>query len=502
MKGIPKIQWLEVIAALLLYATVLIYQGYQYGDGDQSQILPCLYAQDHPGAYAGDHYVQAYLHGKINERSIFHLLFRYLGYNQPWITWIWHLLLGTALFWAWLKIAALGISNKVYQYLAVAGIFILGYHTSVGSNELYYNMVIPSLAAKAAATWGLYYWLKEKYTRWIVFVTIAGFLQPLVGIQVFLLTFLSSFIQFGIDKKWKEIPWKNVLVYSLFTLPWLYLLASNNGGSTDPKGFMDIMEFRLSHHFFPSYFGWLNILAFGIFAIVTMRFYKKRLKWFMIAIVLGCILYTVGVESYRLPYALYTQWWKTTIWLEAFVFIAIAVSLEKSYPNPRFFTKYIMAVPVTLFLLIGVYRLSGWFGSSPEYMMPWATAKNDEVDISEQAASLTPEDAVFIVPIDFTAFRWYSKRSLYVDYKALFHQEEFLKEWSTRIENIYAYGLKEKQGGFDIHVFSKTLLEEPSLISTDYWKKLGITHILSTSPDIKTLKLVYSNKTYSIYSLY
>ena len=97
MKGIPKIQWLEVIAALLLYATVLIYQGYQYGDGDQSQILPCLYAQDHPSAYAGDHYVQAYLHGKINERSIFHLLFRYLGYNQPWITWIWHLLLGTVL---------------------------------------------------------------------------------------------------------------------------------------------------------------------------------------------------------------------------------------------------------------------------------------------------------------------------------------------------------------------------------------------------------------------
>ena len=52
MKGIPKIQWLEVIAALLLYATVLIYQGYQYGDGDQSQILPCLYAQDHPSATA------------------------------------------------------------------------------------------------------------------------------------------------------------------------------------------------------------------------------------------------------------------------------------------------------------------------------------------------------------------------------------------------------------------------------------------------------------------
>jgi hypothetical protein len=222
----------------------------------------------------------------------------------------------------------------------------------------------------------------------------------------------------------------------------------------------------------------------------------------MITIVLGCIVYTIGVESYRLPVALYTQWWKTTIWLEAFFFIALAVSLEKYSPSPKIFTRYTMLVPVAILILVCIYRLSGWFGEKPEYMLPWSTVKNDAVDISEKAAALTPEDAVFIVPIDFSAFRWYSKRSLYVDYKALFHQEDFLREWSRRIENIYAYGLKEKQGGFDIHVFSKTLLEEPSLISTDYWKKLGITHILSTSPNIKTLKLLYSNNTYSIYSLY
>jgi hypothetical protein len=45
-----------------------------------------------------------------------------------------------------------------------------------------------------------------------------------------------------------------------------------------------------------------------------------------------------------------------------------------------------------------------------------------------------------------------------VDYKALFHQEQFLFDWYKRIENIYAYGLKEKKGGFDIHVFSTTAL--------------------------------------------
>ena len=497
-----KIPWQEVGIALLLYATVLVYQGYQYGQGDQSQILPCLYAQDHPGAYAADHYVSTYLLGKVNERSVFHFIFRYLGYNQPWLVWIWHVILGTSLMLAWIRIAGLGIRLKAYQYLAAASIFIIGYHTSTGSNELYYNMVIPSLAAKALGSWAIYYWLKEKYLWWISLVTIAGFLQPLVGLQLFMLTLLAMAFHLLLEKKIKELPWKLILPYLILTLPWLYFLAKYNGGSTSPDLFMDIMEFRLSHHFFPSYFGWFHLIVFGLFAIITIRFYTRRLKWFMLAIVIGCIAYTIGVENYRSPLALYTQWWKTTIWLEAFLFIAVMVNIEKFAPSPKLIAKYSIVVPILLLLLISTYRLSGWFGEKPEYMFPWSSVKSDAVDVSEQAATLTPENSVFIIPIDFTAFRWYSKRSLYVDYKALFHQEQFLFDWYKRIENIYAYGLKEKKGGFDIHVFSTALLEEPTLISTDYWRSLGITHIISTSADIKTLKLVYSNPTYTIYSLY
>jgi hypothetical protein len=239
----------------------------------------------------------------------------------------------------------------------------------------------------------------------------------------------------------------------------------------------------------------------SLLGIIGVWFYKQRLRWFVVAILLGCVLYTIGVEKYRSPLVLYSQWWKTTIWLEALGCVAIAVGHEKGVPYLRFFTKHFWAAPVVILLLIGTYRLSGWFGQSPAYMFPWSKTKSDAVDVSEHAAALTAENSVFIVPIDFTAFRWYAKRSLYVDYKALFHQEQFLNEWYRRIENIYAYGLKEKKGGFDINVFSKSLLEEPSLISTDYWRGLGITHIVSSSTSIPSLKKIYSNKSYAIYSL-
>jgi hypothetical protein len=501
MKRLLRINYTTLFMAVMMYATVLIYQGYQYGDGDQSQILPCLYAQDHPGSYTTDHYVSSYLDARVNERTIFHFLFRFLGYQHPWIVWLWHALLSITLILAWLKIADLGLRSKVYQYLAVIFILILGHHTSVGSNELYYNMVIPSLAAKALGSWALYYWLRADYNPWLMLLLGASFLQPLVGFQLFLLTFLALSFEQLLQKKVKELPWKQILIYLVITIPWIILLGIKNGGIDHPGLFMDIMEFRLSHHFFPSYFGWQHLAIFCMLGIIGVWFYKQRLRWFVIIILLGCIIYTIAVEKYHAPLALYSQWWKTTIWLEALGCVALAVGHEKGIPNLRFFSKYVWTAPVVILLLIGTYRFSGWFGQGPEYMFPWTKTKSDEVDISEHAAALTPDDAVFIIPIDFTAFRWYSKRNLYVDYKALFHQEQFLNEWYKRIENIYAYGLKEKKGEFDIHVFSKALLEEPTLISTDYWTKLGITHIVSTSPGITSLKKLYSNDTYSIYSL-
>jgi hypothetical protein len=73
---------INLLAAFLLYATVLVYQGYQYGQGDQSQILPCLWAQDHPGAYAHDHYVLHYL-SSGKRATIFHFLLRRLDMISP-----------------------------------------------------------------------------------------------------------------------------------------------------------------------------------------------------------------------------------------------------------------------------------------------------------------------------------------------------------------------------------------------------------------------------------
>jgi hypothetical protein len=496
-----KIPWSQILMAIFLYATVLVYQGYIYGAGDQSQILPCLYAMDYPGFFTSDHYVTSYLAGSINERAVFHFIFRYLGYDSPTMMLIWHALFSITLIWAWIRIAEWGIKTKIFQYLAVASILIIGVHTSVGDNELYYNSLVPSLVAKAIASWALYFWLEGKYRYWIIGLVIATFIQPLVGLQLFLLTATALLLSRFIEKAPRIIPWLWMLGYVIVILPWFYLLAKNNGGHTNPDLFMEIMDFRLAHHFYPFSFGLLDKFVFGVLAIIVLSFYKHRLRYFMILIIVGCMVYIIGVEFMNEPLILYSQWFKTTIWLEAFALIAIFVGLEKLLKKLERFSKYWIVIPVLGLLLISTYRLSGWFGTPPSYMVTGIQEKSAEVDISLQAKEVTDVDAVFIVPVEFTAFRWYAKRNLYIDYKALFHQEDFLNSWYDRIGNIYAYSIEEQHSGFDIHDFSRELLSEPSQVSLEYWKSLGITHIVSSNPAIEGLEVIAGNEGYYVYGL-
>jgi hypothetical protein len=236
-----KFDWrhksIDVIGGVFIYAIALLYQGYQYGQGDQTQILPCLYAQDHAGAYPGDQYVQYYLHSGFNERTIFHFLLRFLGYDIPLIIWIWHLVLSVILILAWVKIASFFIKSKGFQWLTIGMILIVGFHTSTGSNEIYYNSLIPSLAAKAIASWAIVYWLTARFTGWGLLLLAATLIQPLVGLQLFLLTSVAHFLDLVVHKKVKLFPWRPSLMYAGVAIPLVYLLLRHNGSGGDQKAF-------------------------------------------------------------------------------------------------------------------------------------------------------------------------------------------------------------------------------------------------------------------------
>ena len=490
---------LHLLAAIVLYMTVLIYQGYQYGQSDQTQILPAIYAEEHPEYYVNDHYVQTYQDSRINERSIFHFLFKHTGYDHPWLVFLWHAIAGILLILAWILIASIFIKNQLLQWLSIGMILVIGYHTSVGSNEIYYNQFVPSLPAKALASWALYCWLTNRFQWWVLLLIIATYLQPLVGLQLFLVTSIALLFDHYRKNLLPAFPWKYVVVYLITVIPWIILLAINNGGHQDPDSFMEIIKFRLSHHFFASSFGFAHLFLWIILAIVALVYYKDRMRWSMIIILIGCVVYVIGVEVLDSPVILYTQWWKTTIWLEAFAFIAAMAWVEKKFDKPALFNNYKWHLVFAFFALIALYRLTGVIGNKPLYMHPLSNSVSPEVDISLRAGAVTPLDAVFIVPPELSAFRWYSKRSLYVDYKAMIHNENFLNEWYKRLGKIYY--INPKSNRYTFIRDANNILKNPTQEKMESWEKAGITHFISTSPDIGFLKPVTGNEFYFIYQL-
>ncbi len=492
---------LHIFAAILLYATVIIYQGYQYGQSDQTQILPVLYEQDHPGTYPKDHYVHTYLDSNVNERTIFHAILRYIGYASPVMVLIWHAIASIALLLAWIRIAGLYIRNKALLWICIGLILTIGFHAATGSNEIYYNQFVPSLPAKAFASWAIYYWLKQKYWYWSAMLIPAVLIQPLVGLQVFIVTIAALGIDWLQKKETKQLPILPISLYVLITLPWIILLAMNNGGQTDPGKFMDIIHFRLWHHFFGFTFSTFDLILTFLFAITCLSFYKGKLRWMFATILFGIAVYEIGVEFIRSPLILYTQWWKTTIWIEAFAFIAVFSFVDQKLELENKFTRWGLAFPILLLLAVSIYRLSGIFGAMPDYAAPLSNSPNDGVEISQKSKELTPDTALFIIPYDLTSFRWYSRRSNFIDWKAMLHNETFLYDWYDRVSEIYAFDMKAQEEGQTIRSNAAAMLSDPDAEQIAKWKSLGITHMIGYPGKGSGMEPLAQNATYALFRL-
>lgn len=492
---------LNVIAAIVLYATVLIYQGYQYGQSDQSQILPVLYAQDHPGIFAKDHYVTNYLQSPVNERSVFHFILRFTGYASPFIVWCWHALSSLALILGLMRIASMYLKNTVFQWISIVFILIAGFHTSAGGNELYYNQLVPSLPAKAMCAWAIYYWLKEKYWSWSVLLIIACLVQPLVGLQVFMVSTAGMVMQNIFSKNKIQFPAKQAALYVLLALPWIALLAINNGGHQNSGLFFEIIKLRLPHHFFASTWGAIHLLLAFIFSVIAIVSFKGKMRWMLVSIFTGYILYETGVEIFHSTLVLNTQWWKTSIWSEAFAVIGglsfVETSLRNRYSSERFALVSIIGV----LILVSAYRFSGIHGNPPEYMLPFAQSLSPETEISQKAKALTDESTVFIIPPDLTAFRWYSQRNTYVDWKAMLHNETFIFDWYKRIKEVYGYTPEIAANGISIGEQAKAAFRELSFEKLEALKKAGVTHIIGFIDSTINAEEIGRNDKYVIYRL-
>ena len=197
--------WLGWLGALATLVLAIFRWGYEYGRGDQMQLLSyALYLRDN-SLYPHDFFIQNLSAAVPNERYFFTWLISWLTPVLEPACFVLHVLFGMYLFWLCYRLAAKFIEAKHLRWLAVLLVFIPLYNTNLGGNELYYNTFFVSNPVKALGLHAVLWILNRKYMAALAMAAFITLLQPVNGVQLFV-TF-SGILFFGKLFNWLPISW-------------------------------------------------------------------------------------------------------------------------------------------------------------------------------------------------------------------------------------------------------------------------------------------------------
>ncbi len=488
----------QMVLACLIYSFLILCLGYEFGNGDQTEFIPLLRDNIEAGYFGKDFFVQNYLsYGhKVRDGIVW---LSNLGLQiMPLAHWYFllHFIFSLSLICGGMAILSVFTRNKALIICALCAIWGLMFGINLGSNEIYYAQLVPSLIAKSFLIWSIYFYIKDKITLWPIFIIIGSLWQDMAALQLLLLLTASSFIMFLVPlfRRKKELPgltagghlfrtikpW-NLLFFLLFISAFLFLkwdLLFRSDPSQDMTGFINILLWRVGHHFDPALFPVKNYIIFGIGVVFALTILLKRnlhLFVFCFLAILGCITYAVAYRIY--PEIVLTQWFKTTIWVKLICFGAVFIFMMELIL--KMFAKHqklnIQAAFLTAVLIIGIYK--GPLHQAP-YQLPFTPSKaNDEINIALLAAEKTPKDALFLIPPDNSTFKIWAKRSCWIDYKSTVFDAGVLQEWLERISLVYGINLQD-QGGLNAYPAMRAgyahFLQDPLNLT-----KIGVTHVVT-----------------------
>lgn len=481
--------------AICLYVLLILYHGFIAFGRDTIETVPyALWMADHR-LFASDFHLSHLRSIFPNERWIIAWSLHFFAEQIKLASWVFHGIFSLTLLAGMLRVSDHILRNIEMAVLAVFICLFSLYNINIGSNELYYNMYVPSLAGKAVAVWALFYFLKEQYLQASVLLAMASFLHPLVGFQLFVIA--SAMLVWKVvfsktEKKFSNVL-KFIIPYLLTAGIWIVLLL----GAQGPKElgeipFFDIVRFRIAHHFFPAFFPLKSMILLGGLYVVSMYYYyvkKSLLQVFFYVSILGMIFYVVGLNA-EVELVLSSQWMKVNIWLKFFGIIGFLELCQKLIEK-----RYIRVLTLILFLgalVIALLRFNpSWDKAPPTDLYAWISINSDTDDL-------------FLVPpelVDFKARTW---RSSYFDFKAMLHHQPAIYEWADRFTSVYGIEITDRKPADDIFMKVKN-----AYFSTEVLTKIPEVKYVIVKDDqlseerekalSSSWKLVFEGNSYMVY---
>ena len=491
----------------------MLWNGYTFGHGDLIEVLPYANWMVDNTLYPKDLYIQNTITEVPNERYILAKFFSWFGNAQDWMALLFHFLCSIFLLEGLYRIAKKYIISEGLIWAAILIPISILYGKNLGGNEMYIPLFTSSTLAKALGIWAVYFFLSNdrKYFPSYLLLILAAVIQPIVSIQLFLLitgVYIVDNLFFSDESnKWRGLM-IGVIGYLMTAGVWIYFMNRNfSAGVIDNQLLFDFFEFRDSHHYFPSYFPMKYfVLLIPIFFIGLGYFFKTERKLFLFfgLAMLGLIIFWLGVEVFQISSILSAQWFKSTIWLKAFSFIAIFALAEKSFSFLREnwvnqLAKWGIRIVGIMAILIMIFPFS-IFQNRP-YDLPFFTLNNSELEISQIAKSITNKEAVFLIPKDNTHFKYYSERNSFVDYKAIVHRKSFIPTWYERIQSVYGIEVNDRRRGVDVNEKANQFYKNLSIENIQSFSKKGVTHLLTFKGVKLPFKVIGENESYIIYQL-
>ncbi len=514
------------VALLALYVLALWRIGYVFGSGDQSETLPLALHEQNTTLYKNDFYVSTMANRDWHERSIFTKALAQIA-EMDWADSVFliHALSALLLFGGLFRLGSLfGLKNP-WRLGAIFVAIVLLDGINLGGNELYYNVLSPSYLAQVLGLWVIVFCVEESFILAAFALTLASFLHLLIGTQLWLLCISACFFW------WRMAPMRvsNLqIAFAVFGVlcsgSWCVAILQGQGtSSVSSAAIHEVLAFRAPHHYLPQSFsalGWLVLLPLWVFAwyFFNMPTSEKKeqteanvqpfFKYFYFTAFIGLGIFALNELTIQNATVLSTQWFSTTIWLKTVAVFAVFAWVSSLIPAD--WSRWLL----WFWLVLGVSAIVAMVSMQPEkrvfkqknYDLPFFSTETQpehaEIEIAQMCERKTPINALFLTPTNVTAFRYYSKRASWVDFKTIAHAPAALNEWYRRIRVLYR-----------VDIATRNARQDPATVANQHFaafreddfrlltQQTGATHLLTTISHHLKFPIVAMNERWVVYRL-
>ncbi len=495
----------------LMYSLLLLRWGFAIGRGDHIEILPYALWLNDPSLYPRDLFLQSIVDIVPNERWTIAQMLALWGKQLETGIFVFHLLSSLLLLAGMDRLLRHLIQDKYLAWMTMGLVLIPFYLWNPGANELYGSTFTAASPAKALGMWALYCWLTRKNYLMVILLVFSSLIHPLVGLQLAMLIFGVEFLL-----NWKKLfSHKNTLLFPflLYMLTgflyilWIKISYGQTEATQPAKDFFEqIFAFRNGHHYMPSQYPLKTWFMAGLCWIMAYWQWKdKRIRLWLVLLLLGCIAYTIGVEVLRNPTVAAFQWFKVSVWLKVLGIGAMAKMVGESV-GERLRMGVVMRFEKQLLFLALTAALAVLFFATSylPWKVPFDFGRQKQADsliaICLEAKEKTPKDALFIHPMEIAAFSYYAERAVYISYKANLKQNAGAKIWSDRVKEIYGLDFRKSYLNKEASAREAFMaLDEPALQAL---RTHHISHILSYRSHLLPAEwLLVHNQDWAIYEI-